>query len=939
MKGRLYFNYALRSLRRGGSRTTLAVFCVTVGVMTLVALQLVGLMASNAFTSNIRQTNGGDLAVDMQSALLNQADLQFFQNLKAKGEVTDFTAFTDEGSSGFTPDGRSVPIELQSVTTSANSQSGADYPLVGSPILLQPAGSTFQQVLGASSQNALVTQQLFDDLGVSLGARLRVTTQQHVVLTVKVAGVLAEQGAYAGTAFIMLISRDFYDTASPQQGQFYNTVDITTTTPAQATMVKADILKQFPLANVTTANDLLQQNQQSADLIQKFLQVVALLALLIGGVGIVNTMQVLLRRRRIEIAMLKTAGYRRRDLYALFALEAGLLGLAGGLLGALLGILLSYAFKSLVELAVSIQLPFAVDWPTVGSGVAVGVLTALIFGLLPIVKAAAVRPQNVLRELDEGRSIGSRLVTVGLLGLLSLLFAILAAVIMNSAFWGLGVVYGTLIFLGLLSLAFALVVWILSRLPVPERPSWGYLLLVTAAVTVSLALTLASTGFGVLLLAASLLGYVVLFLPRTWKANVKLSLRNTGRQKTRTVTTLVALFVGVFAVGLILSLGQDLRTQIQTLATGRQFPYNVIVQLPSASHQEIDAQLASLPGLQKEKTLNYAQFTPVCINGQSLPSWLGSANTSVPTGLLSSMQGYNLSQYPNGGPDDLTLATSTRSGVNLAGSRLLNPSDADTTNVLAHANLASAPWNLKVGSQITIYNPQLAGGQAGSEAGQINCAAPQTMMGVKTLTIVGFYNGSDRLHLGKLIGSQSLTASLGGSATQAVYYLKINPNQVGAAIRTLGRAAPDAFLENIADFAVVVGQVLNDIIIMLTSIAALALLAGVIIIANTVGLAMLERRRELGILKAVGYTSRTVLGQVILENGVIGGLAGLLAMVLVGLTLFILSQPALFGFTLAVSAPVTLAIVLGSTLLAMVLATLVAFQATRVRPLEVLRYE
>ena len=45
-------------------------------------------------------------------------------------------------------------------------------------------------------------------------------------------------------------------------------------------------------------------------------------------------MQVLLSRRKTEIAMLKTAGYRRMNLYALFGLEAGLLGLVGGIIGA-----------------------------------------------------------------------------------------------------------------------------------------------------------------------------------------------------------------------------------------------------------------------------------------------------------------------------------------------------------------------------------------------------------------------------------------------------------------------------------------------------------------------------------------------------------------------------------------------------------------------------
>jgi putative ABC transport system permease protein len=125
---------------------------------------------------------------------------------------------------------------------------------------------------------------------------------------------------------------------------------------------------------------------------------------------------------------------------------------------------------------------------------------------------------------------------------------------------------------------------------------------------------------------------------------------------------------------------------------------------------------------------------------------------------------------------------------------------------------------------------------------------------------------------------------------------------------------------------------------MLLSIAALALLAGIIIIANAVGLAMLERRREVGIFKSVGYTSRTVLGQVLLENGLIGGLGGLLAMALVTLLIFVLSK-VVFKTSLAVGVPITVAIVFGTMALAMITAALVAWQSTRVRPLEVLRYE
>ena len=171
-----------------------------------------------------------------------------------------------------------------------------------------------------------------------------------------------------------------------------------------------------------------------------------------------------------------------------------------------------------------------------------------------------------------------------------------------------------------------------------------------------------------------------------------------------------------------------------------------------------------------------------------------------------------------------------------------------------------------------------------------------------------------------------------------MYYLKVGADQTGAAVRVLGQAAPSAFILNIADIGVIIQQFLNDLVITLTSIAALALVAGIIIIANAVGLSMLERRREIGILKSVGYTSRTVLGQVLIENGLIGGVGGLLAMVFVTLMLFVLSK-LVFKTDFGVGIPITLAIVMGTTVLAMLMASLVAWRSTRIRPLEVLRYE
>ena len=131
---------------------------------------------------------------------------------------------------------------------------------------------------------------------------------------------------------------------------------------------------------------------------------------------------------------------------------------------------------------------------------------------------------------------------------------------------------------------------------------------------------------------------------------------------------------------------------------------------------------------------------------------------------------------------------------------------------------------------------------------------------------------------------------------------------------------------------------LNNILEMLVAIALLSVIAGVIIVANAVALAMLERRRELGILKSVGYTSGSVLSEVMIENGIVGAVGAITAMLLAAGAITLLGS-LFFGIAFSVSTLVVLSLVGGSAAVAMGTAALVAWGSVRVRPLEVLRYE
>ncbi|HEY3992993.1 MAG TPA: FtsX-like permease family protein [Ktedonobacteraceae bacterium] len=947
MKLSLYWSYATRSLWRGGQRTLLAIFCVAVGVMAIIALQLVGLSVNQALLGNITQANGGDIRLSASLAPLRQSDLAFLATLKQQGEIIDYATSYNPGGSITLPDGSEVVFSLFA--------DSPNFPLIGQAHFLLPtANLTMQSVL--KGHNAVMSSSVFSQLGARIGSTYQVKTLDGRVVPITVAAEMQEDGDFRGPQVI--IAQSTLDASPGPKGQplpeKYDTVYITAPA-AHLADARARLSQQFPGVSVTTADDLLKQRQTQVDQIRLFLRIVGLLALFIGGIGIINTMQVLLRRRQVEIAMLKTTGYRRRDLYALFGLEAALLGLLGGLLGTLLGLAASYLVRLLVERAFLLQLPILLDPLTISSGLVIGLTTALIFGLLPIVQAGQIRPLAVLRELAQERQRGARLANLALLLLLSVLFVFLAATILGDLPTALIAVYGGALLIFALTGGFSLLVLFISRLPVRERFDRGLLVSLLRALGIVVLATVLCVGLilagkalsawagarghttesayllavpgsvGILLLGgaliyvlAALLNTLVAFFPHAWKTALMLAYRNLGRQRLRTSATLSALFVGVFAIGLVLILGQGIRDTIDsTLST--LFTHNVFVVASPAQGDTVQRQLALARGIDTSKTQANAvvsQLYPILVNGRDLNAILRTSGKSARISSrnvlrdLGSMEGYNLA----GGAANVP-------NVTLQAGRNLRASDAGSSSVLLNADLERGPLYLHVGDTLEVQ----------SSDGSVTLV----------LTVVGFYSNSQLSsspNFASILADSSIANRLGGAGTLDIYSLKVDPAQVPALRKRLSQSVPSALIFSAVDIDTLVNQVLGNLVIMLTAISSLAMLAGLIIMANAVALAMLERRREIGILKAVGHTSRSILVIVLIENGLVGLLGAFIAMLLAVGAVTALSK-FVFATDLNIGTGLVGLIVLITTLLTMLVALLVAWRAVRVRPLEVLRYE
>ncbi len=947
MKLGLYWSYALRSLLRGGQRSLLAVFCVAVGVMAIVALQLVGLSINQALIGNIVLANGGDIRLNAAISPLRPKDLSIFSQLLQQQRITAYATTYDTGASITLSPSHVERLDLLAVS--------ANYPLVGQVNLLSPAqGRPLSQVL--TGNQVAVSSRVFTALGAHIGSTYRVSTFDGRLLSVTVAAQFSETGALRGS--LMLISQATLNVVPASDGTIlpaqYSTVYMTLPSD-QLASVKSLLSRQLPGLRVITAQDLLKQRAQQVEQIQLFLRIVGLLALFTGGIGIVNTMQVLLQRRTLEIAMLKTSGYRRSDLYALFGLEAALLGLTGGIIGSLLGIGASYLVRLVMENTFQVDLPIVLAPFTIFSGLGIGLATALIFGLLPIIQAAQVRPLTILRGLSEGQDRSSRWLTAGLVLLLLLLFVLLATTILGDLLTALLAVFGGAAVILVLAFGLGLLVVAISRLPVYERPRPRMLLWVLAALlaavvavlfflllawfgqhlhtfasqrgqgTLGIYALVALGGLGLVLLAAALvfllatlLDALLMFTPRSWKTPLMLAYRNIGRQRVRSTTTLTVLFVGVFAIGLVLVLGQGIKDTINSTLSSL-FTRNVFVISTPRQQSIILQQLAEAKGIDATKTQRspvVSRLYPLFVAGRDITTVLGSfpprspiSKSDVLNG-LSSLQGFVLKDGPAAVPS-LVLVTG----------RNLRPSDSGSSNVLVNTRLQLTPLNLHVGDSLIVQ----------SADGSVS----------RQLTIVGFYDSSDptkNQNFAAIFADEQVALQLGGSSTLEIYSLKVDPDQIPVLKQQLLRVLPSTLIISVVDIDALVNQVLNNLVLMLSTIASLVMLAGILLIANAVALAMLERQREIGMLKALGYTSRSVLATVLIEHGLLGLLGSVVAMLLVAgaitaLSQFVFSVPLNFGFGFI------LLIIILTALLTMLVALTISWRSAHVRPLEVLRYE
>ncbi|MFH1306272.1 MAG: ABC transporter permease [Candidatus Micrarchaeota archaeon] len=143
--------------------------------------------------------------------------------------------------------------------------------------------------------------------------------------------------------------------------------------------------------SIMTSDSILEQVGQIIGILTAFLGFITAISLLVGGVGVANTMYMAVMEKTKEIGTLKAIGASSKDVLLLIVLESAIIGLVGGIIGLLIGWVLSiivsfFDFKTVIS-------PWLIAFALIFS-IGIGVIS----GILPARKASKLSPIVAIRQ-------------------------------------------------------------------------------------------------------------------------------------------------------------------------------------------------------------------------------------------------------------------------------------------------------------------------------------------------------------------------------------------------------------------------------------------------------------------------------------------------------------------------------------------------------------
>ena len=450
------FRMAWRDGRASLKRLVLFMSAIVLGIAALVSIQNFGSTLEETISGQSRELMGADYLIDSDHPA-NERVQGIIDSLGGprSREVNFISMAVFPGKEG------SKLIRVRAME--------GDYPFYGELRTQPESAAADYQASGTALVDATMMLQFGLQAGDSIkigqrvfgiGGRLLEAPGNTVVSTSVAPAVWIPYQTLEATGLVQTGSRleyNYYFKAPPG-------------TDLQVLYDKLDPVLDAEEADLDLHTDTSQRLGRRFENVGRFLKLVAFIALLLGCLGIASSVHIYMKEKRAFIAVLKCMGASRKQTFLIFLIQIAGIGLLGGIIGSSLGLVLQQIFPRLVRDFLPVELDWATHWGPVFLGISLGLLMAVLFGLLPLLSSWFISPLSVLR-IGQQDSPRSRRLTAGVLVLILL------------GIWGvaaqlLGQPIRALWFVGGIAMTFLLltgIAWGLMRLIRRYFPhSWGF---------------------------------------------------------------------------------------------------------------------------------------------------------------------------------------------------------------------------------------------------------------------------------------------------------------------------------------------------------------------------------------------------------------------------------------------------------------------------------
>jgi putative ABC transport system permease protein len=378
---------AAREVRASPRRLLLLTASVAVGVAALVAI--------NSFTANLRDSVrqqaqallGADLSLESRQPLPPNAE-RLIDSLVKRGadqaRVTNFSAM------GYVP--RTEGTRLVQV---AALQGG--FPFYGE-IRTDPAAA-WSELQGG--RHAVVDPSLLSALQAQVGDTLALG-EARFVITGTIASAPGNVGLRAAFGPRVYVPARYLEETRllgfGARAEYEAYLRLPSSVAAQSVARERGRTLRADRVRLRTVEDDRERLNESLSRLTGYLGLVALVALLLGGIGVASAVVVFIRQRMDTIAVLRCLGATGARVLAVYGVEAAGMALAGSILGATAGVLFQQALPGLLADLLPVDVETSISWSAVALGVGMGLWVALVFALFPLLGVRRVPPLAALRR-------------------------------------------------------------------------------------------------------------------------------------------------------------------------------------------------------------------------------------------------------------------------------------------------------------------------------------------------------------------------------------------------------------------------------------------------------------------------------------------------------------------------------------------------------------